>query len=132
MLARSYSYTPLSHTPCTPRAGVAGVAPHLYYWDRYAYREERWPILQWRWFLDMRLVMHYDPGEAWVPCHSCFGGFTMYRRAAMGTCLFNASDPINVVDCEHVSFSKCVRDHGGAVFINPSAYMRYPHMVYTP
>lgn len=112
--------------------GVAGVAPHFYYWDRYAYREDRWPILQWRWFTDMRAVMLYDPGDAWVPCHSCFGGFSVYRRSAVGPCYFNATDPINVVDCEHVSFCTCIRQRGGRIFVNPGGFLRYPVMAYTP
>lgn len=116
--------------------GVAGVAPNFYYWDRYAFRDERWPILQWKWFYDMRLVMLYDPGDEWVQCHACFGGFAVYRRSALvtpaGACLYNATDPINVVDVEHVSMSTCVRQHGGRVFINPAGFIRYPVMAYTP
>ena len=111
-------------------AGVAGVAPHYYYWDRYAYREVRWPILQWRWFVEMSAVMKFDPGEDWLECHACFGGFAVYRRSALGSCLFNATDPINVVDCEHISMSTCVRDHGGKVFINPAGFIRYPYSHY--
>ena len=115
---------------------MAGISPHYYYWDRYAFRDDRWPILQWKWFTDMRLVMLYDPGDEWVSCHACFGGFAVYRRSALvtaaGPCMYNATDPINVVDVEHISMSTCVRSHGGRVMINPGGFIRYPVMAYTP
>ena len=74
--------------------------------------------------------MLYSPGEDWVPvAGSCFGGFAVYRRSAIEPCDGTYS---GIKDCEHVIFSKCIRDHGGKLFMNPTSWIRYPVFSYFP
>ena len=119
-------------------SGHAGIAPHWYYWDRYAWRDERWPKsaneMGASYLADARIKMIHDPGEDWVPAFSCFGGFAVYRRAAIKECrdTYRGNDEAGRSDCEHVTFSRCIRTHGSSLYMNPSAWLRYDQLAYYP
>ena len=119
--------------------GVAGIAPHYYYWDRYAWRDHRWPKgpseMGWPYLADARLNMLNDPGEDWVPASLvCFGGYTVYRRAAIKHCggTYSGVDELNRFEVEHASLSRCIREHNYTLFMNPSAFIRYAVYIYAP
>ena len=119
--------------------GVAGVPPHWYYWDRYAYRDDRWPYgppdKGWPYLADARIKMLYDPGEEWVPVSvGCFGGFAVYKREYVRQCdqAYSGHDKKGRVDCEHIAFSQCLLSKGGKLWMNPSSWIRYPVTMYAP
>ena len=81
------------------------------------------------------MKMLYDAGEDWVPVSvSCFGGFAVYRRSAIVPCngAYSGYDSKGRVDVEHAPFSQCILRNGGLLFMNPSAFLRYPVTMYFP
>ena len=120
------------------REGQAGAPPHWYYYDRYAWRDERWPKspieMGESYLADARIKMIHDAGEDWVPAFSCFGGFAVYRRAAIKECrgTYRGNDEAGLDACEHVAFSKCILAHGSSLYMNPSAWLRYNQLRYWP
>ena len=56
-----------------------------------------------------------------IPVHSCFGPMAIYKRSAIQDCYYDSLEE----DCEHVSFHKCLRDHGGNMTLNSAMMVRY-------
>jgi hypothetical protein len=91
---------------------VGAVGNH--YYDALAYRSAHWDK-NW---LDHWHVIH-DPLDPPEVVESCFGGIGIYRREAVGGCMYEGGD------CEHISFHKCIRKAGGIVLFNPRQTVEY-------
>merc|ERR1712113_1170716 len=49
---------------------------------------------------------------------SAFDGLALYKTSRIGDCRYDGKDPTYNEDCEHVSFHKCLRKHGGRVMMS--------------
>src|SRR5262249_34493255 len=58
---------------------------------------------------------HFD----WIEVESAFGGFAVYKRAALDDARYIGLTAQNEEICEHVTFHNMLRSKGSRIFINP-------------
>jgi hypothetical protein len=56
----------------------------------------------------------------WIEVDSAFGGFALYRPAAIGNAIYEGLTPDGIAICEHVPFHAKMRQNNKKLFINPA------------
>ncbi len=129
-----------------------GIAPDGRYWDWFALRDSQFPLgtetMGDAWYPLKRPHHFLTPKDPWYPVYSAFGGFGIYRRAALAGCRYSAliTPEIAALNaslgarqtalhqgigpepslCEHVGLHAGMRFFGhGRLFINPAMIFRY-------
>jgi glycosyltransferase involved in cell wall biosynthesis len=115
------SFTPAGLAHDWSIAGANGLFNDRRYYDRLALRTAQYPDTR-KEHQSSQAGRVYEPSEPWLPVSSVFGGVAVYRGACVGACRYEADG-----DCEHVSFSRCVRSRPGCgkAFMNPAAVLDY-------
>jgi hypothetical protein len=66
-----------------------------------------------------KFKIKYNSNEL-IEVDSAFGGTAIYKLSAIpDVCYYNGEHPNGKEKCEHVDFNKCIKNHGGKIFINP-------------
>lgn len=61
----------------------------------------------------------YTPGKL-IEVDSAFGGGAIYKLSSIpNQCRYNGEHENGDEKCEHVDFNKCIKKHGGKIYINP-------------
>ncbi|MES2215391.1 MAG: hypothetical protein V4485_05210 [Pseudomonadota bacterium] len=92
-------------------------------YDAFAFRSKDFPYTQYEvgeekyWQVIIPEMQQVIPAtQDLMPVDSCFGGLAFYKRDKIKDCLYDSLQE----DCEHVAFHKCIKDHGGKMFMNPA------------
>lgn len=96
-------------------------APAMAFYDSLAFRDKTYKKNSWR-IHQNRLHRQFDIP---IEVDSCFGGLSIYKLSNSPTwksCSF-ASFTDN--DCEHISFSTCLRGNGLRILMNPRMILNY-------
>jgi hypothetical protein len=91
------------------------------FWDSLAYRDARFTKLSWR---EHQRQIH-TPYDSPVEVDSCFGGLAVYdvsNSTDWSQCSYTSHEES---DCEHVSFSMCLRRRGWNILFNPRMLITY-------
>lgn len=104
-----------------PVAAAPRAARHWVFRDSLAFRDSRFGRNGWR----RHEHVAHSPYEAPFEVQSCFGGLAVYDVARSHFDTQCSYDSYADNDCEHVSFHRCMREHGYKIVMNPRMVVRY-------